>query len=361
MDMLQKSVNPKFSLHVTPSFAGAREFPWINKPMGLAHWLENANVKEKVIVVIDPDQFFMDQLTPDGSRTVQGDNYPYGKGGLLCTAGCKHGEAFGRNVVGMNDIVKRGRPVAQTYGLGGHFVHSYNVTKIVGPTSPANHLAQGKAEQHYSVGPPMMVQVDDMRNIMKKWVEYMIPVFEQHPGDIQADMYAYSFAAANYRLDHMMFDQYMVSSPMIPGEGWPYVEQYLQGASCSDPNRNAQFPHAAIPTLLHIAHRYDSEVDDFMFHKGHVPANIFTCELPMLVMPPDDLIQKSQGLENKQKMYMLCNAYNLIREAVTAWKRKFCAPDKANYEEKIMLQKHHQTCKKEENGKTCWNFARVVR
>jgi hypothetical protein len=253
LEELQKSSHPNFRLHVTPSFPGAKEFPWINKPMGLAHWLENANppVKEKIIIIIDPDQFFLDKLKIDGSRSVKGSGKPYGMNGILMTAGQKGGQSFGRDVVGLTDLVKRGRPVAQTYGLGGAFVHMYNVSAIVEPDSPALKLDRRRAEQHYSVGPPMMVHVEDMRNIMKKWVKYMIPVFNQNPGDIQADMYAYSFAAAHYGLDHLMFDQYMVSSPMTSGEGWPFVNKF-GSMPCSNPNKNAHDPEAAIPTFLHV-------------------------------------------------------------------------------------------------------------
>jgi len=359
MEELQKSSNPNFRLHVTPSFPGAKEFPWINKPMGLAHWLEHANppVKEKIIVIIDPDQFFLDKLEIDGSRSVKGSGRPYGENGILMTSGAKGGKAFGRDVVGLTDLIKRGRPIGQTYGLGGAFVHSYNVSAIVEPDSPALQLDFKRAAQYYSVGPPMMAHIDDMRKIFSKWVPYMHPVFNQHPGDIQADMYAYSFAAAHFNLDHLMFDHYMVSSPMTGGEAWPFVNKY-GSMPCSNPNKNARRPDARIPTFLHLAQRYDSEATRFMFHKGHVPANILSCDLPILITPPDDLIDTAPSKEQVHKMYMLCNAYNLINEAVLAWKKKFCAPG-YNTKKKIMMLKKGPHCSSEERSKSCWVFARV--
>jgi hypothetical protein len=186
----------------------------------------------------------------------------------------------------------------------------------------------------------------------------MHPVYNQNPGDIQADMYAYSLAAAHFNLDHLMFDQYMVSSPATYGEGWPFVDKF-GSMPCSNPNKGAHAPDALIPTFLHVAQRYDSELTRFMFHKGHVPPNILDCDLPILITPPDDIIDKAPSREQRHKMYMLCNAYNLINEAVLAWKKKFC-PAGGNTKKMIMLQKKGQNCHdKNEKGRSCWIFARV--
>ncbi|KAH9256960.1 hypothetical protein BASA81_004781 [Batrachochytrium salamandrivorans] len=341
LEELKKSSHPHFHLHVTPSFPGAREFPWINKPMGLAHWLEHANPKESVIVIIDPDQFFMDKLRIDGSRQVGSKSNP-----ILCTleGGCNNGDT---------DMVTKGRPVAQQYGLGGGFVHKHNVVGIVGPDSPAAKLTETEAARHYSVGPPMMVHGEDLRKIMPLWVKYMQPVFQGDPGDIQADMYAYSLAAAHNELPHATYDQYMVSSPETDGEAWPYLQHKYNKMICSNPNLGLTF----IPTFLHVAQRYDSDLTPFMFHKGHVIANLLTCELPLLVQPPEDLIAQAPK-HNKHQMYMLCNAYRLINQAALAWKQKFCIQGNTN--KAVMLQKHSQHCSKKDQGNKCWIFARII-
>lgn len=248
---LEKSSNDRFNLHVTPSFPGAKEFPWINKPMGLAHWLDNANPTESVIVIIDPDQFFMDKLRIDGSRKV-------GSGGVLCTLDCKQGET---------DQVLENKPVAQQYGLGGRFVYKHNVHAIVGADSPAVELTEEEAAKHYSVGPPMMLHNKDFRKVMPYWVKYMRPVFEGDPGDIQADMYAYSLAAAHNKLPHMTYDHYMVSSPETEGEAWPYVDRFdMSKMVCSNPNQAVREPESYIPTFIHVAQRYDSDLTPFMLY-----------------------------------------------------------------------------------------------
>lgn len=65
------SSNPKLHFHVTPDFKD-HPYPEINdpnytpygKPFGIKHWLRNANppVKEKLIVIIDPDFYFLKQF-----------------------------------------------------------------------------------------------------------------------------------------------------------------------------------------------------------------------------------------------------------------------------------------------------------
>ena len=167
LEELKKSAHPNFNLYVTPSFPDAREFPWINKPLGLAHWLENAKPTESVIVIVDPDMFFLDKLTHGDERIIAGEKQPYGEKGLLCTEGCRGERAFGMSPLGMTDRVRKGRPVAQTYGLGGHWVRKYNVTSVVGFDSPAVTLSPQDASQYYSVGPPMMVHVEDLKRIMR--------------------------------------------------------------------------------------------------------------------------------------------------------------------------------------------------
>ena len=41
LDEAKKSVYPNFNLHVTPTFEGAKAYPWLNKPQGIEHWVAN--------------------------------------------------------------------------------------------------------------------------------------------------------------------------------------------------------------------------------------------------------------------------------------------------------------------------------
>lgn len=193
LDMLSKSSNPNFHLHLTPSFPGAKEFPWINKPMGLNHWLQNTKLDPNTIVVIlDPDQFFLTKL--ELGRAKQD---------ILCTAGCK-----GDEDKHPTEQVLPNRPLGQLYGLGGSFARRFKVKEFAGEDSLAAQLTSQEAAKHYSVGPPMIALAQDYEKIFPKWVEFMMPVYQANPGDIIADMYAYSLASAHYDMKHLTFDQY---------------------------------------------------------------------------------------------------------------------------------------------------------
>ncbi len=50
-DDLFKSSNPNLRVHITPAFEGAVEFPWLNKPKGIAHWLENAEPPVTQVII----------------------------------------------------------------------------------------------------------------------------------------------------------------------------------------------------------------------------------------------------------------------------------------------------------------------
>ena len=57
------SVHPNVSVHFAPLSPQAQVFPWFNKPWGIRHWARTAPPLEKVVVLLDPDQFFLSPLT----------------------------------------------------------------------------------------------------------------------------------------------------------------------------------------------------------------------------------------------------------------------------------------------------------
>ncbi len=56
--------------------------------------------------------------------------------GLHCTQGCPGGRWAGESVENMTDVVKKGRPVAQLYGIGAAWMQKYNLREICGEDSP---------------------------------------------------------------------------------------------------------------------------------------------------------------------------------------------------------------------------------
>ena len=60
---------PNANLHFTPDFSELKgdKYPPYNRPHGFKHWLDHVDVKERVIVVIDPDMLFMKPIIQHGS------------------------------------------------------------------------------------------------------------------------------------------------------------------------------------------------------------------------------------------------------------------------------------------------------
>ena len=112
---------------------------------------------------------------------------------------------------GMN-VVKRGRPVGQRYGLEGGWVGKFKHANIVPEGSPALDYSSREAAKHFSVGPPYMLHIDDAQKLSPLWSDYMQPVLTAGGPDILADMWAYCMAAAHLGLRHVQLDQYMVST-----------------------------------------------------------------------------------------------------------------------------------------------------
>ena len=145
------------------------------------------------------------------------------------------------------------------------------------------------------------------------------------------------------------------TGPRTSGEAWPFLR--LNDPAVKHPCSNANLNVEHKPTFLHVAQRYDSHQWP-MFHKGHVPPNILQCELPLIIEPPEDLIDSVpvEHVEQRHKNYMLCSAYKLINSAVLDFKRAHC-PAGFNQDKEIRLQKKDQQCRPEDKGKSCWVFA----
>ena len=62
-DLWRSSVHPNCSIYYAPKSPHASTFPWFNKPWGVRHWARNAPPTERIVVLLDPDQFFLAPIT----------------------------------------------------------------------------------------------------------------------------------------------------------------------------------------------------------------------------------------------------------------------------------------------------------
>mmetsp|Transcript_26662 Transcript_26662/g.25531 ORF Transcript_26662/g.25531 Transcript_26662/m.25531 type:complete len:485 (+) Transcript_26662:154-1608(+) len=326
---------PKYHVHFTPDFKkdakSQRSYDFYNKPWGVKHWLDFANPKipeDVAVALIDPDMIFVRPIT----TKIRGDP---------ANLYNKHLPAESIHVK-----IDVGKPVAQMYGLGApwanDFHKKFNRTKICGEGSPCLKPAQPYGEQHYSVGPPYIVVKSDMEKLTQTWTQFVPRVYEGYPY-LLAEMYAYSMAAAHENLPHLQLENYMVSNTDAGGEGWPLIDKLDD--VCVPPVNGIYFPGTPLPTLIHYCQNY--RAGNIGFAKRQVPKNIFTCESPMLLEPPSDLIHANHRIKDGEKLplsvrqikrnaYTICVIHRSINAALVDYKTRMCGPTNTTSYEKTM-------------------------
>ena len=346
---LNRSVNEDFGLYITPSFEGAKDFPWINKPSSIEYFLEHAapeleRAGESVIAILDPDFIFLKRLTQE---SLHADD-------ILTSHSLRPSS-------GLN-VVKKGRPVAQRYGIGGGWVGKFPVAEMVGKDSNALSYSHREAAKHFSVGPPLMLHVDDARDLSVLWEKTMRPVLKID-NDILADMWAYSISAAHLKLHHTILDQYMVSTwshrPAEKGQAWPWLDAWFEAPiKCTDPTPP---PGAKYPNFLHLASNFKApDSKEWMFHKGHVPPDILDCNTPMIIESPDNIVDISQAHKTKVSGWVLCHTVRALNRLLREYKEKFC---KSGYEKRqlvrlIQSKRLDRACN-ERRDKWCYPLAQI--
>lgn len=179
---LYKKLWPNYYVHFTPDFKKdaktKKKYDFYNKPYGVQHWLEHAEppVSAGVIVaLIDPDFVFLRPLT----AKVKGNS------NNLVSKPVEVGDIF--------DYVSKGHPVAQQYGLGAPWVYDsnpeFNRTKICGADSACRKVPDHKTgAKYWSVGPPYLLERDDLHRLTQAWTRFVPLVYEDYP-QLLAEMY----------------------------------------------------------------------------------------------------------------------------------------------------------------------------
>jgi len=317
---------PQYHVHFTPSFSQDKKtqkaYEFYNKPFGLQHWLENANppIKSGVLIgLIDPDMIFLRPLT-DRIRGEENNLFMRG---------------FRLKEDQIQKLIGKGQPAAQLYGLGAPWADShnrnFNRTHVCGEGSPCLKVITRYGEEHYSVGPPYLVEKDDMVRLTKSWTEMVPKVYEKYP-ELLAEMYAYSMAAAHVELPHLTMLHYMVSNTDAHDEGWKWVDA-LGSNVCEPPVDGIYYPHVPLPTFAHYCQFF--RAGELGFQKRRVGRKMFTCEHPMLIDPPRDLgnvtyknrdgeIIKIGKTYAKRNAFMLCTIHRAINAALVDYKQRMC-------------------------------------
>lgn len=345
-----RPMSSRFGIHFTPHFSKVTnengeekgDYKFFNKPFGLRHWLEHGEGvgldestgkmrdEDVVVILIDPDMLFLRPITSD---------YSNDRDVVLGTLPAKDAAKGNRYMK-----VEKGKPFGQTYGFGNQWRNNVDVSKIVGEDSPALKVDDEFARLHYPVGPPYLAVASDMHTIAVGWTDVVPHVHKQYP-NLLAEMFGFCLAAAHYELPHQRLDSLMVSAvDMNGGEGWEMVDKIPAEEVCgfaAHPDHSKY----AVPNVVHFCQRYGT--GKYFFGKRKVPHDIFTCESPLMLLPPPDSAAKydyrinpdgkKQELEPVRKVreaFAACSVIQAVNEASAYFKRHHCV-EKANWDGKL--------------------------
>jgi peptidyl serine alpha-galactosyltransferase len=361
----------RFSLHITPDYStliDGVKYKFFNKPYGILHWLEEGLQfpmklpmhDDTIIVIMDPDQFLL--------RPLRGD---YTDDDTMKWHGTSPHLHDGTNHV---IRIQKGRPFAQWYAVGVHFVSQVNVN-VEAVVQAANYTAdrgpshlhnwtEHQVRQNYAAGPPYLAVASDMYDLVKTWAEMAGPVY-QLTTDHLSEMYAYATAAAHLNLPHQLSTSFMVSDPDVGprlgggggGEDWTVIDTASPGHMCELANDDNWT--ATVPPIVHYCQRY--RVGPHAFSKYRLPRRFLSCDRPLLQDPHKalerggdgnsetigDLVTRYneteitvvrpsnvgnrhvfQSLQQRQRhAYMLCQTIRTVNAALTYWKQHHCNGD----------------------------------
>eukprot|EP01036_Dinobryon_divergens_P031910 gene31910-41401_t len=278
---LYATLFPQYSIHFTPDYkydeTTNKKYDFYNKPFGVMHWLEYAvpPIPSGVIIaLIDPDFIFLRPLVTQ----VAGHPSNIFQGGFN----------FAIDTVPVK--VAPGVAVAQKYGLGAPWTspnnRNFDKHAICGDGSPCLNVTAKSGEEFYSVGPPYLVDRDDLFRLTQTWTKFVPRVYSKYP-ELLAEMYAYSMAAAHEQLPHFTMNHYMVSNTFADDEGWAWIDS-LGYDVCQPPtSQGISYPGRPLPIFLHFCQFF--RAGNIGFQKRRIRQPIFDCDKPILMELPLDL------------------------------------------------------------------------
>merc|ERR1740139_1420442 len=337
-----------------------KSYKFFNKPFGLLHWIwqERGLTKgnkgetldeDAVVILLDPDMIFLRPILKDFSN--------------------KNEVIFSKKTdMNRKYSVEHGSPFAQRYGFGGQWLRQ-DLSYVVEHDSPALNVTKKEAEIAYPAGPPYIATLRDMFKIAVKWTEYVPRVHTKNPS-LMAEMYAYSIGAAHEKLPHQLIQSLMISDSHVGDEGWPLIDNVPGKDICrfAIHSNHSQNP---MPNVLHYCQRY--MVGDWFFAKRSFPLNFFTCETPLLALPPMDLALKfdykmpprphpipgqrkpTSSKAAKRDTFVLCILLSALNKAREHFKKNSCTTVKDSRTDKpiklwnlgdFQKQDYHPTPKK---------------
>jgi len=361
MSHLPKRCRVHFAPNTEVIDHGGHVYKYANKPLGMMHWLNNANPAvppTTTVALVDPDFFFLRPLWHDSFDSPE-----------------KYFASGASKKTPMPPRVQKGVMVAQRYGIGGTpwrtgpgknkqkawDLKGY-LTSIGRPHSPAldPDLNERSADTWYSFGAPYIAVAEDWLPIATNWTGLMPMAVERNFGNL-AEMYACSIAVADYGIRPVLIDSTMISNVHMVDEGWPWVDKIPMDRGC-DPSAvtSSEF---RLPNFLHYCQTYKIpefqasheanpgmapnwkyskyQVPDEILHcpagskafeggetkksKGKAPGNMHLGPDGFLPDPPT--VVKADSATQLRNNFMNCVATRGTNQAARDYRKWFCEAD----------------------------------
>jgi hypothetical protein len=368
---LAKAINyPHLETYFAPPYF---KLPYAqqNRPVGIQQWLLETKCggshcvgDDEILVILDPDMLFLRPISNDPELERHSALQRF------------RADSF---------VARPGHPVAQGYGIGPfdrfrdiceqYFGRneSEGCQRWVDDRSVRRGTAHGS--RHWSIGAPYLIAAVDMRRLAPLWME-LTPLVWQRSKGLEADMYAYSMAAAHLDLVHSRVEHHLISfigSPRWtppgggrrnsafepPFEGWKHIDERFLDATAPEANDHpcrrhtplyATSPTARLPTLLHYCQTSlvfnDDPEDTFIvgFSKYRLPQDLLACDAALIAEPwapspkhvdvfkyntvdvrkrHDRVMTDSQELLRREPFYM-CEIILYFNAAIEDHKRAYC-------------------------------------
>jgi hypothetical protein len=280
-----------------------KRYPQQNRPDGLSHWLQNVDIADDtILVVLDPDQLFLKPLTQNAELERPALIQNWGGDRYIARPGKPVGQGYG-----IASFKKYRKVCEETFGVDP--TEGCQAAIIAEETTDPQHM-----HRHYSVGAPYIMAAGDMRRLAPLWSK-LTPGVHEIVNRIEADMWAYSMAAAHLGLAHDRVENHMISDPLgatrwegpaahktASVEGWHWIDgAYLakdaplaaqHPCRCHTPVHSPD-PRAQLPTLMHYCQTYKVYHDEpglsFQFgtskYRMGNDMDILECDHPLLAEP----------------------------------------------------------------------------
>ncbi|KAL7560881.1 hypothetical protein ACA910_008166 [Epithemia clementina (nom. ined.)] len=354
-EQIQGPMSPKFRLHTTPDYTHLspdEKYNFFNKPFGIRHWMQHrlkfpeqsAQFEKTIIVLMDPDQFLLRHFKRDMTEGPELWTDPNGY-----------------------RIVDKGQPMGALYAFGGVWINKINTAELLSlpevkdsaSTSGLHTWTVSSMEKYYAVGPPYVVQAEDMWNILLHWALFVVPIHHQMKGGtFMAEMYGYCTAAAHLNLPHQVSRSFMISNP--DDSSYEAFSEWVDDERKASSEDLCSFTYENMPHVWHFCQRM--YLGPYFFSKYQVPKSppdevFLSCEHPLYEEPPPnvaDMYDSAVTLDGNNHMlsrrdrrrmaFGLCQVIPRMNEAATFYKQHHCTAEAANYS-KVFVHETHEAKK----------------